>query len=375
MAVSTRTCTTDRPADAAGVRSGNATRRVEASSVSGEIRVASSSGLAETRRERLCDRFAGAISQRSGVRLFQVRPVAEVLRGVAPPAKAAPVSGAAHVSRGSLLVMTRGGSCPSVPAPAHDDPTDGRRCDHHGSEPDRTHWSTFRCVMPAVHRGWIHVVHHILTTPRVVPLHRSGIIQDGGYRRHDTGRPARPMGCVRRWRPRSSCWRSTRARCGSSSAARRRDPRRVQRGTPVTPRRPGTTLDASGTDDDALLVECQVGRVEEEHLTDLGVQRVHPQRGDRRSVCGVGTVSFSPTLSASRINASISSSWSSERPRGPGVVGGLAVLSLSDDRGRSNARHRDDGRWTGAAHHPNRAMSIASWSAWWSADRPRRLSA
>ena len=47
-------------------------------------------------------------------------------------------------------------------------------------------------------------------------------------------------------------------------------------------------LDAAGADDDAVLVEREVGRVEEEDLADLRLERVEPERDDRRAVVRLG---------------------------------------------------------------------------------------
>jgi hypothetical protein len=43
-------------------------------------------------------------------------------------------------------------------------------------------------------------------------------------------------------------------------------------------------LDPSGADDEAVLGKREIGCVEEEDLTHLAVQRVHPQIGDRRAL-------------------------------------------------------------------------------------------
>ena len=43
----------------------------------------------------------------------------------------------------------------------------------------------------------------------------------------------------------------------------------------------------SSANDDAVSVERQVGRVEEEHLADLGVEWIDPQRGDGGDVIGL----------------------------------------------------------------------------------------
>ena len=43
-------------------------------------------------------------------------------------------------------------------------------------------------------------------------------------------------------------------------------------------------LHPAGADDDPSLVEGEIGGVEEEDLTDLGLERVEVQRGDRRAL-------------------------------------------------------------------------------------------
>ena len=47
-------------------------------------------------------------------------------------------------------------------------------------------------------------------------------------------------------------------------------------------------LDPARAHDDARPVERQLGRVEEHHLADLGIQRVEPERADRRALLGGG---------------------------------------------------------------------------------------
>jgi hypothetical protein len=59
--------------------------------------------------------------------------------------------------------------------------------------------------------------------------------------------------------------------------------------TTVTSPRPWTRRARTTTPHDhPLLVEAQVGGVEEEHLADLGVQGVHAEAGDDGAAFGVG---------------------------------------------------------------------------------------
>jgi hypothetical protein len=66
-------------------------------------------------------------------------------------------------------------------------------------------------------------------------------------------------------------------------------------------------LDPAGPHDHPLLVEAQVGGVEEEHLADLGVQESMPRPVTMERRSESGTVSLSSTLSAWLVRASISS--------------------------------------------------------------------
>ena len=50
----------------------------------------------------------------------------------------------------------------------------------------------------------------------------------------------------------------------------------------------GAPLDPARAHDDARLVEREVGRVEEHHLADLGIQRVEPELANRGALLGGG---------------------------------------------------------------------------------------
>lgn len=49
-----------------------------------------------------------------------------------------------------------------------------------------------------------------------------------------------------------------------------------------------TPLDPARAHDDARPVELKVGRIEEDHLPDLGIQRIEAERADRRTLLGGG---------------------------------------------------------------------------------------
>ena len=60
---------------------------------------------------------------------------------------------------------------------------------------------------------------------------------------------------------------------------------------------PMRALDPARPHDDAHLVQRKVGRVEEHHLADLGIQRVEPERANGARCWAAGTVSLSSTES------------------------------------------------------------------------------
>ena len=77
------------------------------------------------------------------------------------------------------------------------------------------------------------------------------------------------------------------------AAARRGRPGRSF--TTVSPPRPATRRARTTT---PAWFSCEVGRVEEEHLPDLRLERIEPERGDRGAVLASGSVTFSSTVSA-----------------------------------------------------------------------------
>ena len=85
------------------------------------------------------------------------------------------------------------------------------------------------------------------------------------------------------------------------------------------------SLDPPGANNDARLVELQVGRLEEEDLADLSFERVQPSATTVERWSDSGTVSFSSTLSESLINATSCVISSLENAAGGGALS--AVLS------------------------------------------------
>ena len=90
--------------------------------------------------------------------------------------------------------------------------------------------------------------------------------------------------------------------------------------------------DAAGANDQTLLVQREIGRVEEVDLADLGVEWVDAQGGGTPPRSETGTVSFSSTLSASLMRLISSACFSSGKAEdlvlaneGPFSTSGWAV--------------------------------------------------
>ena len=75
-------------------------------------------------------------------------------------------------------------------------------------------------------------------------------------------------------------------------------------------------------------------RIEEEHLPDLGTQRIHPERGDGVALIDSGTVNLSSTLSASLIKATSRTKSSSESAGRVAVLEFMSLLVGYADRMR-----------------------------------------